>query len=294
MPDAIFPSVVVKAQGKLVGRAIMAVMPTAPRFVFLNALFVTVLSVFNCQDASSAGTPLRLSEKEAAEIGRKVWRNECGGMIEGLTSWNTGENFASLGIGHFIWYPKGVHGPFDESFPKLLAFFQTRGVQLPVWLTTDTPCPWSTRDDFQRDAKSGRMVELRELLSSTLRLQTEFLVQRLENALPKMLEAAAPSRRDKVRAQFYRVLQSGGKGAYALIDYVNFKGEGVLETERYRGEGWGLLQVLEGMSGTGNPVRDFSSSAKEILARRVRNAPPERHEERWLPGWKSRVAGYAD
>ena len=32
-----------------------------------------------------------------------------------------------------------------------------------------------------------------------------------------------------------------------LIDYVNFKGEGVLETERYRGRGWGLLQVLEGM-----------------------------------------------
>jgi hypothetical protein len=47
-------------------------------------------------------------------IGKKVWANECDGKVEGLTSWNGGEAFPSLGIGHFIWYPAGRRGPFDE------------------------------------------------------------------------------------------------------------------------------------------------------------------------------------
>ena len=36
----------------------------------------------------------------------------AGGTISGLTSWNVGENFASLGIGHFIWYRKRPARPF--------------------------------------------------------------------------------------------------------------------------------------------------------------------------------------
>ncbi len=260
---------------------------------FVRILLAAAFLAFLFSSGQAVAQKIQLTQKEAAEIGRKVWRNECGGTIMGLTSWNAGENFASLGIGHFIWYPKGVRGPFEESFPKLVGFLKSRGANVPAWLQSDTPCPWSTRAEFERERDSARMKELRGMLVSTLHLQTEFLVQRLETALPKMLAASSPANRDKVRAQFYRVLQSGGAGAYALIDYVNFKGEGVLETERYRGEGWGLLQVLEGMSGGGAPIRDFSNSAAEVLTRRVRNAPASRHEERWLPGWKSRVAGYA-
>jgi hypothetical protein len=80
-----------------------------------------------------------------------------------------------------------------------------------------------------------------------------------------------------------------------LADYVNFKGEGVLHTERYRGEGWGLLQVLEQMHGTESgaaAAREFANSAAAILRRRVQNSPPERHEARWLPGWLNRVHSY--
>ena len=63
-----------------------------------------------------------LSHGDTLTIGRKIWQNECNGTIAGLTSWNEGENFASLGIGHFIWYPKNQRGPFEESFPKLVSF----------------------------------------------------------------------------------------------------------------------------------------------------------------------------
>jgi hypothetical protein len=76
---------------------------------------------------------------------------------------------------------------------------------------------------------------------------------------------------------------------------VNFKGEGVLPTERYHGRGWGLLQVLDGMSGSGDgtaAANEFADAATRVLRERVENAPAERNEGRWLPGWLSRVASY--
>lgn len=235
-----------------------------------------------------------LSDAELDSIGRRVWKNECGGTREGLTSWNAGENFASLGIGHFIWYPKGVNGPFEESFPKLVHFLRANKASVPPWLQETMDCPWSTRAEFQAASHSPKMNELRDLLASTVRLQSRFLAQRLEAALPKMRAAAPAPARENVARQYQRMLGSGA-GVFAMIDYVNFKGEGTKETERYKGEGWGLLQVLERMHGSGpGAAREFSQAAAEVLTRRVQNAPGDRHEERWLAGWKARVRAYAE
>lgn len=236
-------------------------------------------------------TAFALSDAELDRIGRRVWQNECGGTREGLTSWNSGENFASLGIGHFIWYPKGVNGPFEESFPKLVKYFVANGVKTPAWLDGD--CPWSTRAAFQGDAKSARMKELRDLLAGTIRLQSRFLAERMRAALPKMLAAAPAGDRGKVRANFDRLAASGA-GTYALIDYVNFKGEGTNPKERYHGEGWGLLQVLSTMRTEGSVTAEFSRASSAVLERRVKNSPPERGEARWLGGWKNRCRGYAE
>jgi hypothetical protein len=244
--------------------------------------------------ASTAVAALLLSQADAIRIGKKVWQNECNGTVAGLTSWNAGEDFASLGIGHFIWYPPGKRGPFEESFPKLVAFMQDHGVALSNWLRSS--CPWSTRSEFERAQSSPQMKELRELLARTVSLQAQFLADRLEHALPKMLDETAPANRTDVQRKFERVASSP-QGCYALVDYVNFKGEGVLHTERYRGQGWGLLQVLEQMQGTStgsSALTEFSCAAASILIRRVKNSPPERHESRWLPGWLKRVHSYAN
>ena len=230
-----------------------------------------------------------LTDGELDSIGKRVWQNECAGTREGLTSWNTGEAFASLGIGHFIWYPKGARGPFEESFPELLRFFAANGVKVPSWLAESTACPWNTRAEFQAAAQSERMNALRDLLASSVRVQSRFLAQRMQSALPKLLAAAPAARRETIRGRFEKLLTTG-KGTYALIDYVNFKGEGTKPEERYHGEGWGMLQVLDGMQGDGAAA--FGESAANVLARRVKNAPPERHEEKWLKGWQSRVRGY--
>ncbi len=139
----------------------------------------------------------------------------------------------------------------------------------------------------------SRMETLRSLLAGTLPLQARFLARRMGEALPKMLAAAPPEEAERVRRNFERLRETGA-GTFALIDYVNFKGEGTLETERYGGQGWGLLQVLEAMPEQGPAAEAFAKAAKGVLARRVRNAPPGRHEERWLPGWEARVGRYAE
>ena len=236
---------------------------------------------------------LSISHTDALRIGKRIWQNECNGTIAGLTSWNAGENFASLGIGHFIWYPKNARGPFEESFPKMVSFISSRGAKLPQFLLAphELVCPWNSRAEFLRAQQTPQMKQLRQFLADTVDLQAEFLAQRLQQALPKMLATAAPETRPHVEEQFNRLAEFSN-GCYALMDYVNFKGEGTNENERYRGQGWGLLQALAGMSGNGNTVTDFAASAKKVLAQRVQNSPPERHESRWLSGWQQRINSY--
>jgi hypothetical protein len=240
----------------------------------------------------SAIPAFALSDRELTAIGKRVWQNECAGTREGLTSWNSGEDFASLGIGHFIWYPKGERGPFEESFPALVRFLGEQHVALPAWLKPGAPCPWRTRAEFLSAAKGRQMTELRDMLASTVGLQSRFLAQRMEAALPKLLAATSAARRAQVKKQFDK-LASSERGTFALIDYVNFKGEGTKPEERYNGRGWGLLQVIEGMTDDAPAATAFSESAARVLAQRVKNSPPERDEQKWLAGWVRRVESYA-
>ena len=239
---------------------------------------------------------ITLSHADILRIGKRVWQNECNGTISGLTSWNEGEDFASLGIGHFIWYPKGRRGPFEESFPRLVSFISKRGAKLPTFLLTsgEQPCPWNSRAEFLHAQDASEMNQLRQFLVDTIDLQADFLIARLEGALPKMVDEAALGDRANVQQQFQRLSRTP-RGCFALVDYVNFKGEGVLDTERYQGQGWGLLQVLEAMHGSSDAgaVDEFVRAAKATLIQRVHNAPPERHESRWLQGWIRRVNSYS-
>ncbi len=233
---------------------------------------------------------LTISDAEARRAGQVLWKNECGGTVAGLTSWNRGEDFASLGIGHFIWYPAGRRGPFEESFPALVEFLASSGTALPAWLREARACPWNSREEFIAELNGPRLAELRRVLAATVPLQARFAARRLEAALPKLVAAASAGEQEAIRRRFESVGASPG-GITALLDYVNFKGEGTLPTERYEGRGWGLLQVLEATPDGGN-ARSFGEAAARVLAERVRRAPPTRNEARWLPGWQSRVRAY--
>ena len=254
--------------------------------VFLGVFFGV------CSWSPLCAQKIRISSSEATKIGSRIWKNECGGTVAGLTSWNKGENFASLGIGHFIWFPKGVKAPYEESFPALVRFMKGRRTPMPAWLASASDCPWPTREDFLKATRSARMSELRTFLKNTIALQTEFILARLEGALPKMLKAVPKSQRKSVRSKFYGVA-STATGKYALMDYVNFKGEGTNPKERYKGQGWGMLQVLQEMKGEPKgraAANEFGLAAIRVLKRRVRNAPKK--ESQWLAGWTNRCNTY--
>lgn len=233
-----------------------------------------------------------ISPQNANKIGDKIWKNECAGTVEGLTHWNKGENFASLGIGHFIWYPVDKKERFEETFPALLQFFLKEGVILPSWLKTTSGCPWNSRSSFYEGIHSSKMKSLRELLFNTRNLQAIFIANRLEASLPQMLENCPQFEKAKIFDLFYR-LAKDANGLYALIDYLNFKGSGTSLKETYKGQGWGLLQVLERMPlSSDQPLIDFVKAAKVVLRQRVQNSSPERHEEQWLKGWFNRLDTY--
>lgn len=251
------------------------------------------------QSLSFAAPQLQLSQAELAKVGAQIYKNETGGKRDNLAVWNQGENFPSLGIGHFIWFKADEPAHFEETFPALVTFIANQGVPLPKILQKNRSAPWKTREAFNRAKASGELDELIQFLENTQELQTLFIYQRLQNALQKMKQVSQYP--DFIEMKFYEVA-GVPNGLYALIDYVNFKGEGINPKERYKGEGWGLMQVLEKMDlvATGDTeaaknaaiLRSFRNAAESVLTERVKNADPQKGEERWLPGWINRLNTY--
>lgn len=246
---------------------------------------------------------LHLTPTQEEYIAQKVWQNEGAGLDKYLIHWNDGEDFASLGIGHFIWFPAGHTERFREVFPMVLAYMHERNTPMPHWLTPQTPFPWNTKEEFLR-AKEGNSQTYQELftfIKETIPLQASFLAQRLNGALPQMLETIDDRQKgERIKQRFHEILYNkdgsiNEHGLYILIDYVNFKGEGTLQSERYNDEGWGLLQVLEHIDiKEPDRFKAFSDSAKAMLSRRISNSPKERGEERWRAGWNKRLDTYKE
>jgi hypothetical protein len=233
---------------------------------------------------------LSFTPHETQVIAERIWQNECNATISGLTHWNVGENFASVGIGHFIWFPKGCEERFEETFSQLLAFLREKNAPIPAWVTP--VCPWDNRQDFYRAIDTAKMRELREFLLSTKHLQAEFMAMRLETTFLALLKTLPSKEQEPVSTLFHQLKQSS-QGLFALIDYLNFKGSGFSSQERYQGQGWGLLQVLQQIpANSKNLLVDFVKAAEAVLTQRVQNAPQERNEQKWLKGWLKRVEGY--
>lgn len=232
---------------------------------------------------------------ELRAIGDKIFYNENGGDIKNLVHWNHNENFASMGIGHFTWYPPGRAQRHGNTFPQMLSFLESKGVQLPYWLkkAKTRGAPWQSRAQLQRSKHHPQIKELQQLLYDTRALQAEFILNRAERAIPKLIKAA-PNRYKQRVHQNLQALMSTHSGRYALVDYINFKGEGLSMTGGYRGQNWGALQVLIAM----HPVRysrsasnEFANAAQYILKRRAENSPGQQ-DMRWMAGWTKRVNTY--
>ena len=261
------------------------------RIIFLSLLLISTLF----------SSSIHLSQKDANYVAKKVWQNEGAGKDKYLVWWNKGEDFASVGIGHFIWFSKGHSERFREVFPMYVDFMAKKGEKLPSWLHANTAFPWKTKAEFFKAKKENtrQYQELFNFLKRTMPQQAEFMAVRLSNALPQMLKTINSSKKKAlIKQRFNEVMYNKNgtvnkRGLYVLLDYTNFKGEGTLKSERYKGQGWGLLQVLEHMDPKErNKQKAFALSAKQMLSRRIKNSPPARGEERWRKGWNVRLDTY--
>jgi hypothetical protein len=173
-----------------------------------------------------------------------------------------------------------------------------RGVQLPGWLedARTQGAPWPDRAGFLSSSSATDEVKaLRALLYETRGYQVRFIQERAARSLETVVNAAPEAQRSVIRERLWQLGQTPG-GVYALMDYVNFKGEGLSETERYKGEGWGLLQVLQAMDTSPGlrPLDRFREAAGRVLTRRAQLAEQEIERERWLPGWLRRLETYRE
>lgn len=258
-----------------------------------SRLILYVLVCIFALPAWSASSIPTLSPEQLQAIGKRIYQNETGGTAEHLIAWNQGEAFASLGIGHFIWFPADLESPFTETFPSLLAYFKQQGVVMPEWLQQQQDFPWQSKQAYLDAKNSPRMQSLRSLLLNTFELQVSFIYQRMQNSLPMMLEHAVDIQQQTHVKQTFLALAQSPLGMYALIDYVNFKGEGVSPKERYNGHGWGLLQVLAHIPPAHENIhKAFSQACDAMLTRRVAHSPQQDVEQKWLAGWRKRCTSY--
>lgn len=184
----------------------------------------------------------------------------------------------------------------------LIQFMREKNIVLPKWLNTLDPfaAPWSSREDFLKQEQTTEVVELKQFLFATQTTQTQFLILRTQHALEQII-ASSPAEIRSPLKRFINELTQNTQGIYAVVDYVNFKGEGLNPNERYNHQGWGLMQVLEaaiavetakGRADKISSIERFSLAATQILELRAKNAPNPIERTRWLDVWKKRINTY--
>ncbi len=235
-----------------------------------------------------------IDSKTTQSIGKQIWQNEANCREDYLTFWSEKESFPSLGIGHNIWLPEEHENKYTQGFPALCAYLRNHGVTLPTWLekSLQTGAPWKDRTDFYND--TARLKELRQLLVKTIALQAQFMVDRLEYRLLKVINAAPKDQRKKI-TKHINLLLASPIGAYVLIDYLNFKGDGLNPTERSNGQSWGLLSVLQDMPKnltSENVIKAFTVSAAKRLIMLIEHSEPEYNRLNFFSGWMARLNTY--
>ena len=247
------------------------------KFYLLCILFVLLGFKPTCSYSLSY---LLVSESHFQKIKLNLQRRELG--RNGLIDWNASEDFASLGLMHATWGSEKTikHG---NTFSQFVKFASEHGYELPNFLTVSLDNPWSSRKQFFASKYSNdiRMVELQKFLEQTTDLQVQFLIDRVYKCLNSFLLQFDSYDSEK---ELLLNLISTSEGLLAVIDYINFKGEGKLSDESK----WGLLNVLEFMKNftDRSALNSFIASAKMILM--------QRHPKYqiYAEGWNLRLEGY--
>ena len=245
-----------------------------------------------------------LTEVDFQWIGERVYQNECAGQPKYLTYWGRGEAFPSFGIGHFIWHPKLIESSADqkfiETFPAMVQFV-SKTQEPPNWLEdlsiqSEFVAPWSSKKEFDQAWSNDELQQLREWLLVTQSQQARFIVLSFQKRWLSETQSLTLNQQEIIQQRLNKMM-GFKKGLFAVIDYFNFKGVGVNQKEQYQKESWGLVSVLRTMDVSEKSSQDeyleqFVMAAKKRLQLRIKLAPVERNEVRWLKGWEVRMDQY--
>jgi hypothetical protein len=214
-----------------------------------------------------------------------------------LAFWSTNEAFPSLGIGHFIW---GTDGVYDYVFPQFVDFLLEKSEETPPAFTFPTKYQtslynklivngkltypkeaWKDKESFD---KSTITSELRNFLDETevKNMQREFIMQRAYKSIYSIIETEKdPTIKTKLKTRINKLINESDNSRFALLDYINFKGNGLKTTERVNGKGWGLKQVILGMN---DPIdlNSFIISAKARLKVRLDDDKAKNKEKYYI------------
>ncbi len=282
------------------------------------------------------------------KLGEVLYKNEANCKMQNLTYWSHKEGFPSLGLPHAIWYGKTSPKIYQEQFPELIRYIRKNlkyheKVQLswPTLLKSENigAAPWENPSQFAKiqttsleieasldsaqlsDIQKNKyplynqayqLFELRHFLANpiVLRLQARFVVEKTFHSLHKIISAAhlqSAAQGQKIYLQIQELL-STQEGVLAIVDYLNFKGDGLKSSEHtpLGDYSWGLITVLELMPLVKIPSSDcqekttcanrrFSQAALCALQRLAYHSGKMGSAEQaqrytWLNGgWKTRI-----
>ena len=267
-----------------------SLLPRNHKPALLALLFVlsSLISSLQCapalaeEDLTITRTPsiaFELTNEEKQKLGRAIARRELG--AQGLIDWSGSEDFASLGVMHATWGSEKTI-KHQNGFIKFLKYAVSRGATLPEFLKDNQENPWQSRGSFfyAKYSRDPRMVDLQQFLEMTKPLQIDFTIDRAAEACNKIL---ADGNYDANDAAKLSELSKDVKGVFAIIDYVNFKGEGNIADP----SNWGLANVLHEMDvAGGNEIDRFIAAAQKTLA--------THHPKYFMykTGWIVRLNGY--
>ncbi len=273
--------------------------------------FMLILSFFSCKKRNEVETSEVQSKniladnimflgrpveaKSVTNLKNKIYKNEAKSSPDYLVFWSEREDFPSLGIAHWIWFPqfpanfnKSSLPTQEDTFPGLLRFLASRapklGVEIPEFLRSQdgqvvSINPFKNRIDFMN--RTAERDSLKKFLMLTMDLQTQYLIKTVSDKVERAIKSRV-SDESEFRAILLNISGSAA-GIYPIFDYVNFKGDGTDTT-------WGLLQVLDRLKGKISPTANhFSQACIETLKQRVVDRPKDKA---FLAGWISRCESY--
>ncbi len=226
-----------------------------------------------------------LTEQMMDAFIQKIEKSEYDGDQRNIVQWNPGETFPSLGIGHFIWLQAGSKEKFQESFPEMIQYLQSHWATLPASCANldirNGSCPWNTVEDMK---KFPGLQDLKDFLGTPANKRLQFMFIFEKRLVPFLDSSSWQKLKQLISSDPARV-------PYAVIDYINFKGEWLnpdKDVEIVWGQKvqWWLKQVLDGMKEPFN-LASFKDSAKRVLQSR----DPKKVDES-KKGWLARIDAY--